>query len=67
MRVLCVRYVRYGLFVSLVNQIHHHLHHHVLLLRAALGNHQRQSHKGVVGDTFGAVFTVEDAVVVEKP
>ena len=53
--------------VVLVDQIHHHLHHHVLLLRFALGNHQREGHEGVVSDALAAVFVIEDAVVVEEP
>ena len=53
--------------IPLVNQIHHHLHHHVLFLGATLGNHQREGHEGVVRQALGAIGTVEDAVVVQEP
>ena len=46
------------LLIPLVNQIHHHLHHHILLLGAALGNHQRKSYEGVVRQALGAVVAV---------
>ena len=53
--------------IPLINQIHHHLHHHIFLLGAALGNHQREGHEGVVRQALGAVGAVEDAVVVQEP
>jgi len=55
------------LFVPLIDKIDYYFHHHILLLRLALGNHQRQSHKGVIGQTFRTICTVKDAVVVEEP
>jgi len=36
----------------MVNQIHHDFHHHVLFLRSALGNHQRQGYEGVGGPSL---------------
>ena len=53
--------------VVLVDQIHHHLDHHILFLRIAFRNHQGESHQSVVGDALGAVFVIEDAVIVEEP
>ena len=53
--------------VVLIYQIHHHLRHHILLLRAALGDHQRQGDQCVVVQKARAVGTVEDAVVLQKP
>ena len=34
--------------IILIYQIHHHLRHHVLLLGAALGDHQRQGDQYIV-------------------
>ena len=53
--------------VVFVDEVDHNFDHHVFLFGAALGNHQGQSNEGVVGNTFGAVGVVEDAVIVEKP
>ena len=64
---MCKNVAQLSLSVVLIDQIHHHLHHHVLLLRFALGNHQREGHEGVVSDALAAVFVIEDAVVVEEP
>ena len=55
------------LSVFLIDQVHHHLHHDILLLCLALGNHQGKCYERVVCQSLGAVFTVEDAVVVEEP
>ena len=52
------------LYVLLVYQIYHHLHHHILLIRLALGNHQGQGNKGVVGKSFCVVCSIENVVVV---
>ena len=56
-----------SLFISLIDQVHYHLHHHILLFSLALGNHQRKSNESVISYTLGAVFTIEDVVVVEEP
>ena len=48
------------LLIPLVNQIHHDLHHYILFLGAALGNHQREGHEGVVRQALGAIGAVED-------
>ena len=53
--------------VVLIYQIHYHLRHHILLLGAALGDHQRQGDQCVVVQKARAVGTVEDAVVLQKP
>ena len=50
-----------------VDQIHHHLRHHILLLGAALGDHQRQGDQCVVVQKARAVGTIEDAVVLQEP
>ena len=55
------------LFISLVNQVHHHLHHHIFLLGLALCNHESERHESVIGKAFGAVRAIEDAVAVEEP
>ena len=57
----------YFLLVSLVDQINHDFYHHILLLRLALSNHQRQGHEGVVSQSFRTVLTIQDAVVVQEP
>lgn len=49
------------------NEVHHHLHHRVLLLRAALGDEKRKGNKGGVGYALGVVGMVEDAVLVHEP
>ena len=61
--------IRHAVIVSivLIDQIHHHLRHHVLLLGAALCDHQRQGHQRVVIQETRAVGTVEDAVVLQEP
>ena len=55
------------LFVPLINQIHHHLHHHILLFGTALGNHQREGYESIVSQTLGAVRTVKNTVVIHEP
>ena len=52
--------------VILINQIHHHLHHHILFLRAALGYHQRECHQGIVGNTLPAVLSIQNTVSLHK-
>ena len=53
--------------ILLVNQVHHHLYHHILLLRLALCNHQRQSHEGIVCKALTAILTVKDSIVIQEP
>ena len=50
-----------------VDQIHYHLRHHILLLGAALGDHQRQGDQCVVVQKARAVGTVKNAVVLQEP
>jgi hypothetical protein len=50
-----------------VYEIHDHLDKDVHLIHSALGNHQGQCDKGTVSDSFGAIRTVEDAVVLKEP
>ena len=59
-------YINHSL-IPLVNQIHHHLHHYILFLGAALGNHQRKGHEGIVGNSFRPIGTIKNAVVVQEP
>lgn len=49
----------FSIFLFLSNQIHHHLHHHIFLFRAALRNHQCEGHEGAVGDALRSVGVVE--------
>ena len=53
--------------ILLIDQIHHHLHHDILFLGLALGYHQSEGYKRVVCQPLGAVRTIEDAIIVEKP
>ena len=53
-----------SLFISLINQINHHLYHHILFLCLAFCNHQSQGYKGVVSQAFGAIFAIEDMIIV---
>ena len=55
------------LFISLVNQVNHHLHHHIFLLSLTLSNHESESHEGVIGKAFGAIGAVKNTVTIEKP
>ena len=50
-----------------VYKIHDHLDKDVHLVHPAFGNHQGQCDEGTVGDSFGAIRTVEDAVVLKEP
>ena len=50
-----------------VNQANDDLDHRVHLVRVALRNHQRQRHKGSIGDALCSVGTVKNAVVLHKP
>ena len=62
-----IRAQAFASFVSLIDQIHHDFYHHIFFLCLTLGNHQGKGYKGVVGQTFGPVKTVKDAVVIEEP
>ena len=53
-----------SLSIVLIDQIHDHFHHDILFLRPALGDHERKGNEGAVGDAFGTLLTVENAVVV---
>ena len=53
--------------ILLIDQIHHHFHHDILFLGLALGYHQSEGYKRVVCQPLGAVRTIEDAIIVEKP
>ena len=53
--------------IVLIDQIDYHFDHHVLLIRAALGNHEREGHEGIVGDSFMSVRSIEDVVTIEEP
>ena len=56
-----------ALFIPLVYQIHHDLYHYVLFFGAALGNHQGERHKRVVGQARGSVRSIEHPVFVHEP
>ena len=49
------------------NEVHHHLHHRVFLLRAALGDEKGEGDEGAVVDALGVVGMVEDTVLVHEP
>lgn len=53
--------------ITLIDQVHHHLYHYILLLRLALGNHQREGNDCVIGNTLGTIFTIESTIVIHKP
>ena len=61
--------IRHAVIVSivLIDQIHHNLRHHVFFLRAALGNHQRQSAQRIVVQEARTIGTVENPIVLQKP
>ena len=50
--------------VTLVNQVYNDFHHHVFLFCLALCNHQSKSNEGVICQTLGAVFAIENAVII---
>ncbi len=56
-----------GVSVILVNEVHNHLHHDVLFLSAALGNHEREGNKGVIGNTLAAIQSIQNAILLHKP
>ena len=55
------------LSIVFVDQVYYHFHHDILFLCSAFGNHERKGDEGAVGDAFGTILTVENAVVVHKP
>ena len=57
----------FSLKVLLIDQVHHHFHHVILFLGLAFGYHQSEGYKRVVCQPLGAVRTIEDAIIVEKP
>ena len=50
-----------------VYKIHNHLDKDVHFVHPAFGDHQGQCDEGTVSDSFGAILTVEDAVVLKEP
>ena len=50
-----------------IYEIHYHLNKDVHLVHPAFGNHQGQCDKGSVSDSFCAIWTVEDAVILQEP
>ena len=55
------------LSIVFVDQVYYHFHHDILFLCSAFGYHEREGDEGAVGDAFGTILTVENAVVVHKP
>lgn len=43
------------LLILPVDEVHYNLDHHVHLVHLAFGDHEGESHKGVVGDSLAAV------------
>jgi len=52
------------LSIVFVDQVYYHFHHDILFLCSALGYHERKGDECAVGDAFGTILTVENAVVV---
>ena len=55
------------LSVRLIDEVYHHFYHYVFLFRLALCNHQCEGNERIVGNAFGAIGTIEDAVVIHEP
>ena len=55
------------LSIVFVDQVHYNLYHDILFLCSAFGYHERKGDECAVGDAFGTILTVENAVVVHKP
>lgn len=55
------------LLIIFIDKIYHHLHHNVLFFSPAFCNHQSESYKSVVGNTFMSIFCIKNLIVVEKP
>ena len=55
------------LSIVFVDQVHYNLYHDIFFLCSAFGYHERKGDEGAVGDAFGTILTVENAVVVHKP
>lgn len=53
--------------VVLIDEVDNDFYHCILFFCVAFGYHKCKSYEGIVSDTLGAVFIVEDAVTVEKP
>ena len=53
--------------IVLVDEVDNDFNHCVLFLGTAFGYHQGEGDEGVVGDAFGAILIVENAVAVEEP
>lgn len=52
------------LSIVFVDQVHYNLYHNILFLRPSFGYHEREGDEGAVGNAFGTILTVENAVVV---
>ena len=52
------------LSIVFVDQVHYNLYHDILFLCSAFGYHERKGDECAVGDAFGTILTVENAVVV---
>lgn len=55
------------LSVRLIDEVYHHFYHYIFLFRLALSNHQREGNERVISYAFGAIGTIEDAVVIHEP
>ena len=55
------------LSIVFVDQVHYNLYHDILFLCLVFGYHERKGDECAVGDAFGTILTVENAVVVHKP
>ena len=52
------------LSIVFVDQVCYYFHHDILFLCSAFGYHERKGDEGAVGDAFGTILMVENAVVV---
>ena len=52
------------LSIVFVDQVHYNLYHDIFFLCSAFGYHERKGDEGAVGDAFGTILTVENAVIV---
>lgn len=55
------------LSVRLIDKIYHHFYHYIFLFRLTLCYHQREGNERVISNAFGAIGTIEDAVVIHEP
>lgn len=52
------------LSIVFVDQVHYNLYHDILFLCSAFGYQEREGDECAVGDAFGTILMVENAVVV---